>query len=421
MDDQQAIGPMMAQIGADARAAATVLATVGSERKYAALIGAADAIWENRMAIMDANAEDQVYAEEKGLSPAMMDRLMLDEPRIRAMAEGLRNVAAQHDPVGEVMTEWDMPSGLHIQRVRTPLGVIGVIYESRPNVTADAGALCLQSGNAVILRGGSESFHSSTAIYDCLQTGLKQAGLPAAAIQLVPTRDRAAVSAMLTATDHIDVIVPRGGKGLVGLVQREARVPVFAHLEGICHIYVGATADPAMALEIVLNAKTRRTGICGAMECLLIDWRFYTEHGPMLVDALLKAGVEVRADGALAKIAGTTQAQPDDFGKEFLDMICAAKLVDGVDEAIAHIRTYGSNHTDAIITADDQAAAHFFKELDSAILMRNASTQFADGGEFGMGAEIGIATGKLHARGPVGATQLTSFKYLVTGDGAVRG
>jgi len=415
-----AIGPMMAQIGADARAASTVLATAGSERKYAALIGAADAIWENRMAIMDANAEDQVFGEEKGLSGAMMDRLMLDEPRIRAMAEGLRNVAAQQDPVGEVMTEWDMPSGLHIQRVRTPLGVIGVIYESRPNVTADAGALCLQSGNAVILRGGSESFHSSTAIHQCLQTGLKQAGLPAAAIQLVPTRDRAAVSAMLTATDHIDVIVPRGGKGLVGLVQREARVPVFAHLEGICHIYVGATADPAMALEIVLNAKTRRTGICGAMECLLIDWRFYTEYGPMLVEALLKAGVEVRADGELAKIAGTSKAQADDFGKEFLDMICAAKLVDGVDEAIAHIRTHGSNHTDAIITADDQAAAHFFKQLDSAILMRNASTQFADGGEFGMGAEIGIATGKLHARGPVGATQLTSFKYLVTGDGAVR-
>lgn len=419
MGDQD-IATMMAKIGADARAASTVLATAGSERKYAALIGAADAIWENRMAIMDANAEDQVYGEEKGLSPAMMDRLMLDEPRIRAMAQGLRNVAAQSDPVGEVMTEWDMPSGLHIQRVRTPLGVIGVIYESRPNVTADAGALCLQSGNAVILRGGSESFHSSTAIHDCLQTGLKQAGLPATAIQLVPTRDRAAVSAMLTATDHIDVIVPRGGKGLVGLVQREARVPVFAHLEGICHIYVGATADPAMAVEIVLNAKTRRTGICGSMECLLIDWRFYTQHGSLLVDALLKAGVDVRADGELAKIAGTTPAQPDDFGKEFLDMICAAKLVDGVDEAIAHIRTYGSNHTDAIITADDQAAAHFFKELDSAILMRNASTQFADGAEFGMGAEIGIATGKLHARGPVGATQLTSFKYLVTGNGAVR-
>jgi glutamate-5-semialdehyde dehydrogenase len=415
------IQTLMAKIGADARAAAIVLATTGSERKHAALIGAADAICDNVMQILDANAEDQVYGAQKGLSPAMMDRLVLTEPRIRAMAEGLRNVAAQHDPVGAVIAEWDMPSGLHIRRVRTPLGVVGVIYESRPNVTADAGALCLQSGNAVILRGGSESFHSSTAIHKCLQTGLQQAGLPATAIQLVPTRDRAAVSAMLTATDHIDVIVPRGGKGLVGLVQREARVPVFAHLEGICHIYVGAHADPAMALEIVLNAKTRRTGICGAMECLLIDWRFYTQHGSLLIDALIKAGVEVRADGDLAKIKGTTIAQPDDFGHEFLDMICAAKLVDGVDAAIAHIREFGSNHTDAIITEDAQAAAHFFAQLDSAILMHNASTQFADGGEFGMGAEIGIATGKMHARGPVGAEQLTSFKYLVSGNGAVRG
>ncbi len=414
------IQTLMATIGADARAAATVLATTGSERKHAALIGAAEAICDNIMEILDANAEDQVYGAQKGLSPAMMDRLVLTEPRIRAMADGLRNVAAQPDPVGAVIAQWDMPSGLHIRRVRTPLGVVGVIYESRPNVTADAGALCLQSGNAVILRGGSESFHSATAIHKCLQTGLQQAGLPDTAIQLVPTRDRAAVSAMLTATAHIDVIVPRGGKGLVGLVQREARVPVFAHLEGICHIYVGATADPAMALDIVLNAKTRRTGICGAMECLLIDWRFYTQHGSLVIDALVKAGVEVRADGDLAKIKGTTKAQPDDFGHEFLDMICAAKLVDGVDEAIAHIRQFGSNHTDAITTEDAQAAAHFFAQLDSAILMHNASTQFADGGEFGMGAEIGIATGKMHARGPVGAEQLTSFKYLVSGNGAVR-
>ena len=414
------IQTLMATIGANACAAATVLATTGSERKHAALIGAAEAICDNIMEILDANAEDQVYGAQKGLSPAMMDRLVLTEPRIRAMAEGLRNVAAQPDPVGAVIAQWDMPSGLHIRRVRTPLGVVGVIYESRPNVTADAGALCLQSGNAVILRGGSESFHSATAIHKCLQTGLQQAGLPDTAIQLVPTRDRAAVSAMLTATAHIDVIVPRGGKGLVGLVQREARVPVFAHLEGICHIYVGATADPAMALDIVLNAKTRRTGICGAMECLLIDWRFYTQHGSLVIDALVKAGVEVRADGDLAKIKGTTKAQPDDFGHEFLDMICAAKLVDGVDAAIAHIRQFGSNHTDAIITEDAQAAAHFFAQLDSAILMHNASTQFADGGEFGMGAEIGIATGKMHARGPVGAEQLTSFKYLVSGNGAVR-
>jgi len=421
MKDQTDIPALMAEIGARARAAAEVLATASSERKHAALIGAADAVWENRQAILDANCEDLVYGEAKGLSPAMMDRLMLDERRLRGVVDGLRSVAGQRDPVGEEIAHWTMPSGLDIRRVRTPIGVIGVIYESRPNVTADAGALCLQSGNAVILRGGSESFHSSTALHGCLQTGLRQAGLPEDAIQLVPTRDRAAVSAMLAAVDHIDVIVPRGGKGLVGLVQREARVPVFAHLEGICHIYVGATADPAMAVEVVLNAKTRRTGICGAMECLLVDWRFYTQHGPAVIEALLAAGVEVRAEGDLARVPGTVPAAPQDFGQEFLDMICAAKLVDGVDEAIAHIRRFGSNHTDAILTSDDQAAAHFFAQLDSAILMRNASTQFADGGEFGMGAEIGIATGKLHARGPVGAEQLTSFKYLVTGDGTVRG
>lgn len=414
------IPELMARIGKQAREASVVLSTASSERKYAALIGAADALWRNRQQILNDNCEDLVYAEEKGLSPAMIDRLMLDESRIRAMEDGLRAVAAQADPVGAVIEQWSQPSGLNIRRVRTPIGVVGVIYESRPNVTADAGALCLQSGNAVILRGGSESFHSSKAIHACLVEGLRSANLPETAIQLVPTRDRAAVTAMLQAVDHIDVIIPRGGKGLVGLVQREARVPVFAHLEGICHTYVGATADPAMAVEIVLNAKTRRTGICGAMECLLIDWRFYTQHGPLLIDALLRAGVEVRAAGELARIDGTVAASEDDFGTEFLDMICAAKLVDGLDEAIAHIRKYGSNHTEAIITADEQAATKFFSELDSAILMHNASTQFADGGEFGMGAEIGIATGKMHARGPVGAVQLTSFKYLVEGNGAVR-
>ena len=421
MKDLENIPNVMRKLGENARKAAAELAFASPDRKHAALIGAADEVWNQRSAIIDANAEDLAYAVDKGLSPAMLDRLELDEIRIRGIVDGLRTVAEQRDPVGDVIADWDMPSGLNIRRVRTPLGVIGVIYESRPNVTADAGALCLKSGNAVILRGGSESFHSSTAIHHCLVTGLKQANLPEAAIQLVPTRDRAAVSEMLTMTDHIDVIVPRGGKGLVGLVQREARVPVFAHLEGICHIYVGATADPAMALEIVLNAKTRRTGICGAMECLLIDWRFYTEHGAMLTDALIKAGVEVRGEGELAKLEGVTPAQPEDFGQEFLDMICAAKLVDGVDAAIEHIRTYGSNHTDAIVTEDQQAADHFFQRLDSAILMHNASTQFADGGEFGMGAEIGIATGKMHARGPVGAEQLTSFKYLVSGKGAVRG
>jgi glutamate-5-semialdehyde dehydrogenase len=414
------ITQQMKAIGAAARKAAAELAFASAERKHAALIGAAEAVWANRQAIIDANCEDLVYGEEKGLSPAMMDRLMLDEARIRGIVDGLKAVAAQKDPVGEVMAEWSRPNGLNIRRVRTPLGVVGVIYESRPNVTADAGALCLKAGNAVILRGGSESFHSSRAIHACLVEGLKSAGLPEAAIQLVPTRDRAAVSEMLAMVEHIDVIVPRGGKGLVGLVQREARVPVFAHLEGIVHIYVDRDADLEKARRVVLNAKTRRTGICGAAECLLIDWQFYTKHGGILIEDLLKAGVEVRAEGELQKVAGTVKAKADDFGHEFLDKIIAAKLVDGVEAAIDHIRTFGSQHTDAILTENDATVDTFFQRLDSAILMRNASTQFADGGEFGMGAEIGIATGKLHARGPVGAEQLTSFKYLVVGDGAIR-
>ena len=414
------IDALMSPIGKAARDAAAELAYAPVERKFAALIGAAEAVWDRRQEILDANAEDCVYGEEKNLTPAMLDRLRLDEPRLRAIVDGLRSVAEQRDPVGEVIAEWDRPSGLNIRRVRTPLGVVGVIYESRPNVTADAGALCLKSGNAVILRGGSESFHSSKAIHSCLVDGLKQGGLPETAIQLVPTREREAVSWMLRATDYIDVIVPRGGKGLVGLVQKEARVPVFAHLEGICHVYVDKWADRDMAEKIVINAKTRRTGICGAAECLLIDWKYYTEHGPHLIEALLAKGVEVRAEGILAKIPGTIPAKPDDFGKEFLDKVIAVKLVDGVDEAIAHIRKYGSQHTEAIVTRDDPTAERFFTRLDSAILLRNASTQFADGGEFGMGAEIGIATGKMHARGPVGAEQLTSFKYLVEGNGAIR-
>ncbi|MBT0781771.1 MULTISPECIES: glutamate-5-semialdehyde dehydrogenase [Paracoccus] len=411
---------LIADLGAKARAAAAVLAEASAERKHAALVGAADAILKAEDAILDANAEDMHYAEAKGLSPAMLDRLKLDPARIRAMAEGLRSVAAQADPVGKVLAEWDRPNGLHIQRVATPLGVIGVIYESRPNVTADAAALALKAGNAVILRGGSESLNSSAAIHRALVTGLGQAGLPEASVQMVPTRDREAVAAMLRAQEFIDVIVPRGGKGLVGLVQKEARVPVFAHLEGICHVYADRDADLDKARRVVLNAKTRRTGICGAAECLLIDWQFYTKHGAVLVQDLLDAGVEVRAEGELAKVPGTTRAEPSDFGQEFLDRIIAVKLVDGVEEAIAHIRRYGSGHTESILTENDATAERFFKGLDSAILMRNASTQFADGGEFGMGAEIGIATGKMHARGPVGAEQLTSFKYLVTGDGTIR-
>ncbi|MCF6273523.1 MAG: glutamate-5-semialdehyde dehydrogenase [Rhodobacteraceae bacterium] len=410
----------MQGIGQRAKAASAVLAYTDSATKQKALEAAAGCIDISLADLVKANKKDMQYAREKGLSNAMLDRLMLDEPRIKAIATGLRAVAAQEDPVGKVLAAWDMPSGLHIERVSTPLGVIGVIYESRPNVTADAGGLCLKAGNAAILRGGSESFHSSGAIHACLVEGLKAAGLPEDAIQLVPTRDRAAVSEMLTMTDYIDVIVPRGGKGLVGLVQREARVPVFAHLEGICHVYVDASADPEMARAIVLNAKCRRTGICGSAETVLIDKAFFAKHAAPFIDDMVQAGVEVRAEGVLAELQGTIRARAEDFGVEYLDMIIAAKLVDGVDEAIKHIGIFGSSHTDAIVAEDDRVAARFFKRVDSAIVMRNASTQFADGGEFGMGAEIGIATGKMHARGPVGAAQLTSFKYLVTGQGSIR-
>lgn len=414
------VNAVMQEIGQKAKAASAALAFAPAETKRTALEAAATCIETSLADILKANKKDMAYGREKGLSDAMLDRLMLDEPRISAIAEGLRAVAAQEDPVGKVLAEWDMPSGLNIKRVATPLGVIGVIYESRPNVTADAGGLCLKAGNAAILRGGSESFHSSGAIHACLVQGLKAAGLPEDAIQRVPTRDRAAVSEMLTMTDTIDVIVPRGGKGLVGLVQREARVPVFAHLEGICHVYVDAAADPHKARAIVLNAKTRRTGICGSAETVLIDKAFFAAHAAPFIDDLIKAGVEVRADGVLADLEGTIKAKAEDFGVEYLDMIISAKLVDGVDDAIKHIAVFGSNHTDAIVTEDDATAARFFARVDSAIVMRNASTQFADGGEFGMGAEIGISTGKMHARGPVGAAQLTSFKYLVTGEGTIR-
>ncbi len=414
------VSEIMSGIGARAKAAAAELATASAERKHAALISAAEAVWNNRETILAANVQDMEFATEKGQSAAMLDRLKLDEDRLQGIVDGLRAIAEQADPVGEVLAEWDQPSGLHIKRVRTPLGVIGVIYESRPNVTADAGALCLKAGNAVILRGGSESFHSSAALHACLQQGLRDAGLPLDAIQLVPTRDRAAVQEMLTMTDTIDVIVPRGGKGLVGLVQREARVPVFAHLEGIVHIYIDKAADPEKVLRVVLNAKTRRTGVCGSAECLLIHKDVMPSIGMGVIRALMDAGVEVRGDSAVAAIDGVRHAIEDDWGHEYLDMIIAARAVDGIEQAMAHIGRYGSNHTDCILTEDAQAAKTFMNTLDSAIVMHNASTQFADGGEFGMGAEIGIATGKMHARGPVGAAQLTSFKYHVTGDGTTR-
>ena len=415
MTDDMNIPDLMADIGTRAKAAAKTLASATAQAKTAALNAAGDAVWAARGDIIAANAKDMAYGRDKGLSAAMLDRLMLDDDRIQGMVDGLRSVAAQDDPVGAVMDEWTQPTGLNIRRVRTPLGVIGVIYESRPNVTADAGALCLKAGNAVILRGGSESFHSSTAIHRAMQDGLRAASLPVDAIQLIPTRDRAAVREMLVMTDTIDVIVPRGGKGLVGLVQKEARVPVFAHLEGIVHIYIDKDADADKARAVVLNAKTRRTGICGAAECLLVH-RDAASLGQDIVDDLIAAGVDVHAQG----LNGTSEATNEDWGMEFLDMKIAVKVVDNIDEAIDHIQKYGSNHTDCILTDDDAAADMFFACLDSAILMRNASTQFADGGEFGMGAEIGIATGKMHARGPVGAAQLTSFKYLVVGNGTLR-
>lgn len=411
---------LMNGLCAGAKTAARALATASAESKHAALIGAADYVWKFRADILAANAQDLDYGREKGLTAAMMDRLTLTEDRLRNIVSGLRAIAEQPDPIGATIAEWDRPTGLHIARVRTPLGVIGVIYESRPNVTADAAALCLKSGNAVILRGGSESFHSSRAIHAAIVRGITEADLPAEAVQIVPTRDRAAVSAMLNAQGQIDVIVPRGGKALVSLVQAEARVPVFAHLEGICHIYIDKDADLDKALRVVLNAKTRRTGICGAAECLLIHQDSINSHAEPIIAALLAAGVEVRADGALADIAGTNRAAPDDFGKEFLDMIIAAKPVENLSAAMDHIAQFGSGHTDAILTENPEAAQIFAANVDSAIVMVNASTQFADGGEFGMGAEIGIATGKMHARGPVGAEQLTSFKYIVKGNGTTR-
>ncbi len=420
MKDLENIPALMRGIGDAAREAAATLAYAPSLQKRAALLAAANAVMDNEAAILASNENDLDFGAEKGLTNAMMDRLTLDPDRVAAIAHSLRAVADQEDPVGAKIAEWTQPNGLTIERVRTPIGVVGVVYESRPNVTADAGALCLKSGNAVILRGGSESVHSSGALHACLQLGLESANLPKEAIQLVPTRDRAAVSEMLAMTDHIDVIVPRGGKGLVGLVQREARVPVFAHLEGIVHIYIDAAANPETALKVVLNAKTRRTGICGAAECLLIHKDVVDTIGQGVVRALIEAKVDVRGDETLQAIAGVTPATEEDWGTEYLDMVIAAKTVDSTDDAIAHIGRYGSNHTDCILTEDDAQVQRFFERVDSAILMHNASTQFADGGEFGMGAEIGIATGKMHARGPVGAAQLTSFKYLVRGQGAVR-
>jgi len=416
------IRALMLQIGRNARAAAHPLAIASTQRKHAALVSMAQEILNRTDAILDANAIDLETARASDMAPSFIDRLTLDEGRISAMADGIRAIAELKDPIGEVIAEWDRPNGLHIERVRTPLGVIGVIYESRPNVTADAGALCLKAGNAVILRGGSDSLHSSQAIHECLVKGLRDAGLPEHAIQMVPVSDRAAVGEMLTGLDGaIDVIVPRGGKSLVARVQNDARVPVFAHLEGICHIYVDASADLDMAKNLVVNSKMRRTGICGAAETLLVDSAALGTHLMPLLVALTEAGCEIRASATVLKVfPGFKPANDEDWSTEYLDAIISVAIVDGIGGAISHINRYSSHHTEAIISEDAASVARFFNEIDSAILLHNASTQFADGGEFGMGAEIGIATGKMHARGPVGVEQLTSFKYRVRGDGQTR-
>jgi glutamate-5-semialdehyde dehydrogenase len=410
----------MNALGAAARQAAGVLRETSPEAKVEALRAAAAAIRAHAKDILAANAKDMAAAS--ALSPALKDRLALDEKRIEAMAKGVEEVAAQADPVGRELARWTRPNDLDIARVATPIGVIGIIYESRPNVTADAAALCLKSGNACILRGGSESLHSSRAIHAALLEGLRSARVPEAAIQLVPTSDRAAVGFMLKGLNGaIDLIIPRGGKSLVARVQEEARVPVLAHLEGICHVYVHAKADPAMARKIVLNAKMRRTGICGAAETLLIDRSVLQSHGVPILNDLKNARCEIRGDEAIRKIFPDAKpATEEDWRTEYLDAIIAVKAVDGVEDAIGHIETHGSHHTESIITEDAKTAEHFLNALDSAIVMWNASTQFADGAEFGMGAEIGIGTGKLHARGPVGVEQLTTFKYVVRGNGQIR-
>jgi glutamate-5-semialdehyde dehydrogenase len=412
----------MLEIGRAARAAAMVLAQTPAAVKRGVLEAAARELRASSAAVLRANAEDVAEAKARGLSGAMIDRLSLDDKRIEATAAGLETVAALEDPVGQVIAAWERPNGLKISRVRVPLGVIGIIYESRPNVTADAAALCLKSGNASILRGGSESARSSAAIHACVTRALVQHGLPATAVQMVPTQDRDAVGIMLRdMVGYIDVIVPRGGKGLVGRVQQDARVPVMSHLEGICHTYIHAGADLAMARRIAKNAKLRRTGVCGATETILMDRACVATHMQPLVADLIEAGCEVRGDSSTqARDKRVRAAVDSDWGTEFLDAIVAIRVVDGLDEALAHIRRYGSAHTDAIVTDDAAAAERFLNELDSAIVVHNASTQFADGGEFGMGAEIGIATGKIHARGPVGAAELTSYKYIVRGTGQIR-
>ena len=416
------IEQMMVSIGRSARKAAAELATVSEAVRNQALQAAANAIREQASTIIEANKIDMQSATERGLSAAMLDRLGLDDERIEGMALGIESIIGLPDPVGRVLAEWERPNGLRIQRVSVPLGVIGIIYESRPNVTSDAAGLCLKSGNAVILRGGSESFNSSSAIFSCMQSGLHAAGIDPSAVQMIPTTDRAAVGYLLSSmSEYLDVVVPRGGKSLIKRVQQEARVPVIGHLEGLCHVYLHKSADVEMATAVTLNAKMRRTGICGAAETLLVDREAAETLLPAVCGALMEAGCEIRGDDTtVSLIKGAIPATDDDWSEEYLDAIISVRVVDDIDAALAHIRQYGSGHTESIVASDQNAAERFLQELDSAILLHNASTQYADGGEFGMGAEIGIATGRVHARGPVGAEQLTSYKYVVRGDGQIR-
>ena len=414
------ISEEMTNLGNNAKKAARHLRFLSSGNKNEALGVISANILQNKAKILEENRKDMQFGVDKCLSDSMLDRLYIDQSRLEGIIKSLESIIKLRDPVGSLIEEFLRPNGLLIKKVRTPIGVIGVIFESRPNVTVDAGALCFKSGNASILRCGSESYNTSRAFESCFKKGFKEVGLSEDSVQVVPTRDRSAVKQMLNMTDHLDVIVPRGGKGLVNLVQTEARVPVFAHLEGIVHIYIHADADPQKVSDVILNSKIRRPGICGAVECLLIDKEFSRKHGTTIIDELILAGVNVKVTADLLSIKGTDLADQTDWGKEFLDMTIAVRTVENIVEAISYIELYGSHHTDCIITESDKAAKSFFLELDSAIVIRNASTQFADGGEFGFGAEIGIATGKIHARGPVGLEQLTTFKYIVEGNGQIR-
>jgi glutamate-5-semialdehyde dehydrogenase len=416
------IAVAMTALGKGARAASVELATSSREQRDLALRSAAAALRASEKKILEANRSDLSAGRKSGLNAAMLDRLMLDPERIESMAGGLESIAGLPDPVGRILADWDRPNGLNIQRIAVPLGVIGIIYESRPNVTADAAALCLKSGNAVILRGGSDSYESSQAILECMKAGLEKAGINNEAIQMVPTRDRAAVGFLLSSmSSSVDVVVPRGGKSLIKRVQDEARVPVIGHLEGICHVYLHASADATVARDVVLNAKMRRTGICGAAETILVDAAVAEALLPDVCDSLINAGCEIRGDdGVVAIVPGAIEATEEDWTTEYLDSIVSIRIVENIGAAIQHIAVYGSGHTESIIASDSTAAEHFLRSVDSAIVLHNASTQFADGGEFGMGAEIGIATGRVHARGPVGAEQLTSYKYVVRGSGQVR-